>query len=155
MDSKLIDSLLLELLQLPEQHRTPEKILANLTLAATAAGVSLTTAAAPLQVEHLQLAAALERLADQLGAPYRARAMLRLGGGIDGVELGAVVEPQDSSSALPRFVAFGSTARAALAGINRDIRASNTLQAAAPTLRRPGRLGLHKLQRQIEKAASV
>ena len=39
MDRKLIDALLIELLQLPEQRRTPEKILANLTLAATAAGL--------------------------------------------------------------------------------------------------------------------
>lgn len=155
MDSKLIDSLLIELLQLPEQRRTPEKILANLTLAATAAGVSLTISAAPLQIEHLQLAAALERLAEQLGSQYRARAMLRLGGGIDGVELGAVVEPHDSSSPLPRFVAFGATARAALAGINRDIRASAAPKAAMPKARRSGRLGLHKLQAKLDKAATV
>jgi len=155
MDSKLIDALLIELLQLPEQRRTPEKVLANLTLAATAAGVSLTTTAAPLQIEHLQLAAALERLAEQLGSPYRARAMLRLGGGIDGVELGAVVEPHDSSSPLPRFVAFGATARATLAGINRDIRASNAPKAAPPKARRPDRLDMSKLRARLDKAATV
>ena len=109
----------------------------------------------PLQIEHLQLAAALERLAEQLGSQYRARAMLRLGGGIDGVELGAVVEPHDSSSPLPRFVAFGSTARTALAGINRDIRASNAPKATMPTARRSGRLGLSKLQTQLDKAATA
>ncbi|MBU0565079.1 MAG: hypothetical protein KJ945_18750 [Gammaproteobacteria bacterium] len=155
MDSKLIDALLIELLQLPEQRRTPEKILANLMLTATAAGVSLTTTAAPLQVEHLQLAAALEHLADQLGSQYRARAMLRLGGGLDGIELGAVVEPHDSSSPLPRFVAFGTTARAALAGINREIRANNAPKAAMPKPRRSGRLALHKLQGQLNKAATA
>lgn len=151
MDSKLIDALLIELLQLPEQRRTPEKVLANLTLAATAAGVSLTTTAAPLQVEHLQLAAALERLAGELGAQYTSRAMLRLGAGIEGVELGAVIEPLASTSPLPRFVAFGATARAALAGINRDIRASNAPKANAPKRARAGKLRLTKLAAQLDK----
>jgi len=151
MDSKLIDALLIELLQLPEQRRTPEKVLATLTLAATAAGVSLTTTAAPLQIEHLQLAAALERLAGELGSQYRARAMLRLGAGIEGVELGAVVEPHDSSSPLPRFVAFGANARTALAGINREIRASNAPKASAPKPRRNGKLSLRTLAAQLDK----
>ncbi|MDT4814287.1 hypothetical protein FQZ97_472870 [compost metagenome] len=153
MDYKLIDGLLIELLQLPEQHRTPEKILANLTLAATAAGVSLTTAAAPLQVEHLQLAAALERLAADLGDQYRARAMFRLGAGLEGVELGAVIEPHDSTSALPRFVAFGATARTALAGINREIRASNNPQTKAKTPRITGKVSLKRLRGQLGDAA--
>ena len=151
MDSKLIDALLVELLQLPEQRRTPEKILANLMLAATAAGVSLTTTAAPLQVEHLQLAAALERLATGLGEPYTSRAMLRLGAGIDGVELGAVIEPRNCSTTLPRFAAFGATARAALAGINSEIRLHGTPKRPAPTPRRTGKLGLGKLAAQLEK----
>ncbi|MCY1211808.1 hypothetical protein D9M69_546260 [compost metagenome] len=153
MDSKLIDGLLIELLQLPEQHRTPEKILANLTLAATAAGVSLTTTAAPLQVEHLQLAAALERLASDLGDQYRARAMFRLGGGLEGVELGAVIEPVDSTSSLPRFVAFGSSARATLAGINREIRASNAPQAKSRARRVTGQISLKRLRGQLGGAA--
>jgi hypothetical protein len=152
MDRKLIDALLIELLKLPEERRTPEKILANLMLAATAAGVSLTTSAAPLQIEHLQLAAALDRLAADLGPNYRARAMLRLGTGIEGVELGAVIEPLDSTSPLPRFVAFGTTARTVLAGINRDIRASNQPQPKPPAPRKRGTLGLASLKQGIDKA---
>lgn len=155
MDSKLIDALLVELLQLPEQRRTPEKILANLMLAATAAGVSLTTTAAPLQLEHLQLAAALDRLAADMGTQYTSRAMLRLGGGIEGVELGAVIEPRSSTSPLPRFVAFGATARGALAGINRDIRAHNAPVRNAPASRRSGKLRLGKLKAQLDKAATA
>lgn len=152
MDIKLIDALLIELLQLPEQRRTPEKILANLTLAATAAGLSLTTSAAPLQIEHLQLAAAIDRLAVELGDQYRARAMLRLGQGIEGVELAAVIEPIDSTSPLPRFVAFASTARAALAGINKDIRASNHPKKAQPPKRTAGKLAINRLKGQMQTA---
>lgn len=154
MDRKLIDALLIELLQLPEQRRTPEKILANLTLAATAAGVSLTTSAAPLQIEHLQLAAALDHLAVDLGPNYRARAMLRLGTGIEGVELGAVIEPLDSTSPLPRFVAFGTTARTVLAGINRDIRASNQPPAKPQARRTTGKLSLANLKQHVTEAAA-
>lgn len=154
MDRKLIDALLIELLQLPEQRRTPEKILANLTLAATAAGVSLTTSAAPLQIEHLQLAAALDHLAIDLGPNYRARAMLRLGTGIEGVELGAVIEPLDSTSPLPRFVAFGTTARTVLAGINRDMRASHQPKAKPTTQRRAGKLTLSNLKAHVTEAAA-
>jgi len=154
MDTELIDARLIKLLQLPEQRRTPEKILANLMLAATAAGVSLTTTAAPLQVEHLQLAAALERLADSLGSQYTGRAMLRLGSGIEGVELGAVIEPRTCSTSLPRFVAFGSTARAALAGINAEIRAHTTPKANAPKPGRCGKLSLNRLQAQLDKATA-
>ncbi len=151
MDSKLIDSLLVELLQLPSQRRTQAKIMANLTLAATAAGVSLSTEGATLQLEHLQLAAAIEHLATDLGAHYRARAMLRLGGGLDGVELGAVIEPYDSTSPLPRFVAFGSTARAVLAGINAEIRKSNQPRDAKPAARTAGKLSLKQLQRRLDE----
>lgn len=152
MDRKLIDTLLIELLNLPEERRTAEKILANLTLAATAAGVSLTITGAPLQIEHLQLAAALDQLVIDLGPNYRARAMLRLGYGIEGVELGAVLEPLDSSSPLPRFVAFGSTARTALAAINRDIRASHQPHTKAAPQRKTGKLTLGSLQAQVDKA---
>ncbi|WP_339079654.1 hypothetical protein [Pseudomonas sp. TMP9] len=155
MDRKLIDALLIELLQLPEQRRTPEKILANLMLAATAAGVSLTTTAAPLQIEHLQLAAALDHLAADLGPNYRARAMLRLGTGIEGVELGAVIEPLDSTSTLPRFVAFGTTARAVLAGINRDIRTSNQPQPKPAAPRAAGKLKLSSLKPHVAKAKAA
>ncbi len=155
MDRKLIDTLLIELLKLPEESRSPEKILANLTLAATAAGVSLTTTPAPLQIEHLQLAAALDSLAIDLGSNYRARATLRLGHGLEGVELGAVLEPLDSSSTLPRFVAFGATASTTLAGINRDVRASNQPQAKPGAPRKAGRLHLSSLRAQVDKANPV
>ncbi|MCY1305357.1 hypothetical protein D9M69_521410 [compost metagenome] len=109
----------------------------------------MTTAAAPLQVEHLQLAAALERLAADLGDQYRARAMFRLGGGLEGVELGAVIEPVDSTSPLPRFVAFGSSARVTLAGINREIRASNAPQTKAKPPRVTGQIRLKRLRGQL------
>ncbi len=155
MDRKLIDTLLIELLNLPAEHRTAEKILANLTLAATAADACLTISGAPLQIEHLQLAAALDQLAIDLGPNYRARAMLRLGSGIEGVELGAVLEPLDSTSPLPRFVAFGSTARTALAAINRDIRASHQPRIKEQTQRRSGKLTLGSLQAQVDKAKAA
>lgn len=155
MDSKLIDALLVELLQLPGERRTQEKILANLTLAATAAGVSLTTEGATLQREHLQLAAALDRLSSDLGEQYRARAMLRLGTGVDGVELGAVLEPLDSTSPLPRFVAFGSTARATLAGIGAEIRKANQPKPTAPPPRAAGKLTLKRLEAQLAEAGKA
>lgn len=154
MDRALINALLTELLQLPEQRCTPQKILSNLTLAASAAGVSLTAAAAPLQIEHLQLAAALERLAQDLGDHYQGRAMLRLGAGLEGVELGAVIEPRDTCAKLPRFVAFGSTAREALGGINREIRASTATTSKPKATRNPGRISLKRLADQTAKAAA-
>jgi hypothetical protein len=150
MDSKLFADLLTELLRLPAARLTQEKILANLTLAATAAGLSLTTEGSVLQREHLQLAAALEQFAVQLGDNYRARAMLRLGTGIEGVELGAVIEPIDSTSPLPRFCAFGSTARATLARLNADIAAAHRQPPAPPPPRTGGKLTLKRLANQLE-----
>lgn len=155
MDSKLIDDLLTELLRLPAERRTQDKILANLTLAATAAGVSLTTAGSTLQREHLQLAAALEHLAAGLGDQYRARAMLRLGTDVEGVELGAVIEPLDSTAPLPRFVAFGSTARAALAGIGAEIRKAQQPKPKAPAPRAAGKLKLKRLADQLTEAGKA
>src|SRR5690606_40529699 len=131
MDTRLIEALLIELLKLPAERFTQDKILANLTLAATAAGLSLPTEGSPLQREHMQLAAALDLLAADLGTQYRARAMLRLGAGLDGIELGGVIEPIDSTPTLPRFVAFGSTARTTLAGINAEIRKASQPQKRA------------------------
>lgn len=153
MDRALIKALLTELLQLPEQRCTQQKILSTLTLAASAAGVSL-TAAAPLQIEHLQLAAALERLAQDLGDHYQGRAMLRLGAGVEGVELGAVIEPRDTCAKLPRFVAFGSTAREALGGINREIRASIATTSKPKATRTTGRISLKRLADQTAKAVA-
>lgn len=149
MDTKLIEALLIELLKLGPERFTQDKILANLTLAATAAGVSLTTEGSVLQREHLQLAAALEHLATDLGSQYRARAMLRLGAGLDGIELGAVIEPVDSTSQLPRFVAFGSSARATIAGINADIRKSLQPHTKPPAPRLAGKVRLKRLADQL------
>lgn len=152
MDTKLIEALLIELLQLGRERFTPEKILANLTLAATAAGLSLTAEGAPLQREHMQLTAALDHMAQRLGDQYRVRAMLRLGGGLEGVELGAVIEPHDSTSPLPRFVAFGSSARSCLATLNREMgKAHQPKQNPAPP-RRAGRLTLQRLNQQLATA---
>jgi len=152
MDTKLIEALLIELLQLGRERFTPEKILANLTLAATAAGVSLTTAGAPLQREHMQLTAALDLMAKDLGDQYRVRAMLRLGGGLEGVELGAVIEPYDSTSPLPRFVAFGSSARTCLATLNREIAKAHQPAQKPPLARRAGKLTLQRLGDQLAEA---
>lgn len=149
MDTRLIESLLIELLKLPADRFTQDKILANLTLAATAAGLSLTTEGSTLQREHLQLAAALEHLAADLGSQYRARAMLRLGAGLDGIELGAVIEPVDSTAPLPRFVAFGSTARATLAGINAELRKSLQPHTKPAPVRITGRVSLKRLADQL------
>lgn len=145
MDNQLIDQLLIELLRLPATRRTQDKILANLTLAATAAGVSLTVEGSSLQLEHLQLTAALEHLAADLGSNYRVRAMLRLGSGVEGVELGAVIEPLDSNSGLPRFVSFASSARSALAGINAEIRKAHQPKTKPPSPRATGPLKLKRL----------
>lgn len=149
MDTKLIEALLIELLKLGPERFTQDKILANLTLAATAAGVSLTTEGSVLQREHLQLAAALEHLATDLGSQYRARAMLRLGAGLDGIELGAVIEPIDSTAPLPRFVAFGSNARATLAGINAEIRKALQPHTKPAPPRIAGRVSLKRLASQL------
>lgn len=148
MDTKLIEALLIELLQLGAARFTPEKVLANLTLAATAAGVSLTTDGAPLQREHMQLTAALEHMSKDLGDQYRVRAMLRLGGGLEGVELGAVIEPHSSTSPLPRFVAFGSTAKACLAKLNTDIAKAQQPKAKPAPARLRGKLTLQRLEAQ-------
>ncbi|RMH85197.1 hypothetical protein EA796_06725 [Pseudomonas sp. AOB-7] len=149
MDTRLIEALLIELLKLPAERFTQDKILANLTLAATAAGLSLSTEGSTLQREHLQLAAALEHLAADLGSQYRARAMLRLGAGLDGIELGAVIEPIDSTSTLPRFVAFGSSARATLAGIGADIRKASQPHTQPAPPRLAGRVSLKRLADQL------
>lgn len=151
MDTKLFEALLMELLQLPQQHRTAEKIMANLMLAASAAGVSLTQAA-PLQIEHLQLAAALDLLAQNLGPEYRGRAMLRLGGGLEGVELGGALEPRDHTPNMERFIAFGATARGVLAGLNRDIRERGS-KPATKKRRISGNLSLKTLASQLDSAA--
>lgn len=151
MDTKLFEALLMELLQLPQQHRTAEKIMANLMLAASAAGVSLTQAA-PLQIEHLQLSAALDLLAQHLGPEYRGRAMLRLGGGLEGVELGGALEPRDPAPNQQRFIAFGATARGVLAGLNRDIRERDN-KPAPKKKRLAGSLSLKTLASQLDSAA--
>lgn len=150
MDTKLIEALLIELLRLPAERFTQEKVLATLTLAATAAGVSLTTEGSTLQREHLQLAAALEHLALDLGDQYRARAMLRLGTGTEGIELCAVIEPIDSTSPLPRFCTFGCTARAALAKLNADITKANQPEPAKAPKRLAGKVSLNRLAKQLE-----
>jgi len=49
-------------------------------------------------------------------------------------------------------VAFGSTARTTLAGINRDIRASNQPQAKPGAPRKIGKLQLSNLKAQVTKA---
>lgn len=152
MDTKLIEALLIELLQLGRDRFTPEKVLANLTLAATAAGLSLTTEGAPLQREHMQLNAALDLMAKELGDQYRVRAMLRLGGGLEGVELGAVIEPQDSTSPLPRFFAFGATARSCLATLNREITKAHQPPSKPATTRKAGKLTLQRLSNQLAEA---
>lgn len=155
MDTKLIEALLIELLQLGRDRFTPEKVLANLTLAATAAGLSLTTEGAPLQREHMQLNAALDHMGKALGDQYRVRAMLRLGGGLEGVELGAIIEPHDSTSPLPRFVAFGSTARTCLATLNREIDAAHRPKPKPSTARRAGKLTLSRLGNQLAEATEA
>lgn len=150
MDTKLIEALLIELLRLPASRLTQDKILANLTLAATAAGVSLTTDGSALQREHLQLSAALEHLAAGLGDQYRYRAMLRLGTALEGVELGAVIEPLDSTAPLPRFIAFGTTARATLASLNSEIRKQQQPEPVVPPPRAAGKLRLNRLAAQVQ-----
>ncbi len=135
MDSKLIDALLIELLKLPEHYRTPEKILANLTLAATAAGVSLSTQGAPLQLEHLKLHAALGMLSNELGDAYTHRATLRLGNGLEGIELGGVIEPREGTT-LPRFFGFGANTQQVLAKIKAEIQAHHQPNSKPPVIQR-------------------
>ncbi|MDT4815240.1 hypothetical protein FQZ97_482640 [compost metagenome] len=64
-----------------------------------------------------------------------------------------MIEPVDSTSSLPRFVAFGSSARATLAGINREIRASNAPQAKSRARRVTGQISLKRLRGQLGGAA--
>ncbi|SDI77363.1 hypothetical protein SAMN05216588_12451 [Pseudomonas flavescens] len=149
MDTELIETLLIELLQLERERFTPEKVLANLTLAATAAGVSLSSRRASLQREHMLLKATLDHMRKDLGDQYRVRAVLRLGDGLEGVELGAIVEPHTSTSPLPRFVAFGSTARTCVATLKRDIASTQQSTPAPMPGRRSGTLPLQRLASQL------
>lgn len=147
MDNNLLDELLIDLLRMPAAQRTQEKVLANLALATTAAG-ALDSKQGSLHNDHLALAAALERLASTLGDQYRWGTRLRLGPDTGGIELCALIEPVAHADQLPRFIAFGSTARAALAGLNNEIRKAQEAKPAQ-TVRQPGKLRLKRLAEQL------
>ncbi len=149
MDTELVETLLIELLQQGRESFTREKVLANLTLAATAAGGTLSYKGTPLQHEHMLLQAALDHMRQDLGDRYRLRAVLRLGDGLDGVELGAIIEPHTSTSPLPRFVAFGSTARTCLATLNRDMASIQQPKPMPTPGRRSRMLPLQRLASQL------
>lgn len=149
MDTELVETLLIELLQLERESFTKEKVLANLTLAAKAAGGTLSNKSTPLQREHMLLNTALEHMRQDLGDRYRLRAVLRLGDGLDGVELGAIIEPHTSTSPLPRFVAFGSTARTCLTILSRDMASIQQAKTAPTTGRRSRMLPLQRLASQL------
>lgn len=117
MDRKLIDEALVDLLRMDDAKRTPEKIHAHLTLAATAAGIRL-DAGAPLQLEHMKLHSAVALLAGGLGGSFTHRTNLRLGPGLEGLELFASVE---ATGGNPRFTAFGNSAERVLANLRREI----------------------------------
>ncbi|AYF88644.1 hypothetical protein D6Z43_16370 [Pseudomonas sp. DY-1] len=136
MDSKLIDETLLQVLQLPEAKRTPERILSHLTLAATAADAKL-HGASPLQLEHMKLAAAVGHLAGELGEGFTYRTNLRLGPDLEGLELCATIEARTVGAEGPRWVAFGGSAERVLATLRRDMEQhGKTIEQRSPRRRR-------------------
>lgn len=131
-DTKLLDETLLALLRMPEDQRSAEVIKAHLTLASTAAGLK-PYGATELQLEHLQLAAAAALLAGELGEGFTYRTNLRIGPGLEGLELFASIEA--SGGGQPRFTGFGPTAARVLAQLRQAI--SNHGLAPAAKLQRP------------------
>lgn len=144
MDSKLLDHTLIDLLRMPAAKRTPEVINAHLTLAATAAGLKL-EGNTPLQLEQLKLLSAVSLLASNLGSNFTHRINLRLGQGLEGMELFAAIEHIHADKG-PRFTGWGDTAERVLAKLRQEVSQHGLLPAPKPTTaRRPNRDPLRHL----------
>lgn len=143
-DIKLLDDTLLDLLRMPEAKRTPEVINAHLTLAATAAGLKLASPT-QLQLEQLKLLSAASLLASNLGDNFTHRINLRLGQGLEGMELFATIEHIHAGKG-PRFTGFGSTAERVLAKLREEVSQFGQQPAPKPAAtRRPNRDPLRHL----------
>lgn len=106
-DMKLFDDTLVALLRMPDEQRTAEVIASHLAMATTAANLA-TKGQTTLQLEHLQLASAAALLTKELGGGFTYRTSLRIGPGLDGIELFASIEAGGGGD--PRFTGFGSNA---------------------------------------------
>lgn len=149
-DSKLLDDTLLDLLRMPEQQRSSEVISSALALAASAAGILLGNAT-DLQLQHMQLAGAVARLAAELGDGFTHRTALRLGPDLPGIELFASIEA--IGRAEIRFTGFGSTAEGALARLRTAIAEHGlALSTSAAKPKRPNRNPLRHLPREARSA---
>jgi len=151
MDSKLLDQTLIDLLRMPQAKRTPEVINAHLTLAATAAGLKLESPT-QLQLEQLKLLSAVSLLASNLGNNFTHRINLRLGQGLEGMELFAAIEHIHADKG-PRFTAFGTNAERVLAKLRQEVSQFGhppATKASAP--RRPNRDPLRHLPKAQVRA---
>lgn len=150
MDKKLLDDTLLDLLRMPEAARTPEIIASHLALAATAAGIAH-QGAAPLQLEHMKLHSAVSLLAASLGGSFTHRTNLRLGDGLEGMELFASIETTNLGGV--RFTGFGDTAERVLAQLRTAINSHG--QQAAHKANRPRERGNRDPLRMLQRKASA
>lgn len=151
-DSKLLDENLITLLRMPEAERSPEVIQQHLTLAAMAAGLKLDGATA-LQLEHMKLAGAVACLAGDLGEGFTHRTTLRLGPGLEGLELFASVEAVGRQEI--RFTGFGSTAERVLAQLRSAISQHGQALSTAQQQSKPrwgDRNPLRLLPREAQRA---
>lgn len=151
MDSKLLDQTLIDLLRMPQAKRTPEAINAHLTLAATAAGLKLESPT-KLQLEQLKLLSAVSLLASNLGNNFTHRINLRLGQGLEGMELFAAIEHIHVDKG-PRFTGFGSNAERVLAKLRQEVSQFGLLPTTKPAApRRPNRDPLRHLPKAQVRA---
>lgn len=117
-DMKLFDDTLVALLRMPDEQRTAEVIASHLTMAGTAANLAA-KGQTTLQLEHLQLASAAALLTKELGEGFTYRTALRIGPGLEGLELNASIEASGTES--PRFFAFGPSAERVLVLLRKQI----------------------------------
>ncbi|WP_416311144.1 hypothetical protein [Pseudomonas sp. W03] len=117
-DMKLFDDTLVALLRMPDEHRTTEVIASHLALAASAANLG-PKGQTTLQLEHLQLASAAALLTKELGEGFTHRTNLRIGPGLDGIELFASIEA--GGGGQPRFTGFGPNAARVLGQLRQQI----------------------------------
>lgn len=117
-DMKLFDDTLVALLRMPDEQRTAEVIASHLAMATTAANLA-TKGQTTFQLEHLQLASAAALLTKELGEAFTYRTALRIGPGLEGLELNASIEASGAEN--PRFFAFGPSAVRVLALLRKQI----------------------------------
>lgn len=150
-DIKLLDATLIDLLRMPEAQRNSEVISSALHLAASAAGIRLGQAT-DLQLQHMQLEGAVARLTAIMGENFTYRTNLRLGPGVEGMELFASIEAIGKANEI-RFIGFGYTAQGVLAQLNQAIAAFGiNIGQPKPKARHPNRNPLRMLPREARQA---